>query len=108
MTEYDNTNKGALFKNHKRKSDKSPEYNGSINVGGIEYWLSGWVKTSQSGNKFFSLSLQPKEQEQPREQSISQQAMPKGPNSGRVIAAGGGRPTHVIPDDDMDGDRIPF
>lgn len=62
--EYDDTNKGILFRNDKRNSDKSPEFNGSINVDGTEYWLSGWVRESKSGNKFFSLSVQPKEQKQ--------------------------------------------
>ena len=57
---YDNTNKGALFKNDKRQTESHPEYKGSINVGGEEYWLSAWVKTSKAGNKFFSLSVQAK------------------------------------------------
>ena len=57
---YDNTNKGALFKNDKRQTESHPEYKGSINVGGEEYWLSAWVKTSKTGSKFFSLSVQAK------------------------------------------------
>lgn len=61
MTDYDNTNRGTLFKNTERKSDKHPEYSGSINVSGVEYWLSGWVKESRNGNKFFSLAVKPKE-----------------------------------------------
>lgn len=61
MTEFDNSNRGSLFKNNDRKSDKHPEYSGSINVGGVEYWLSGWVKQSKNGNQFFSLAVKPKE-----------------------------------------------
>ena len=57
---YDNTNTGALFKNDRREKDTHPEYKGSINVGGEEYWLSAWVKTSKNGAKYFSLSVQPK------------------------------------------------
>lgn len=30
MTEYDNTNRGALFKNGRKESDKHPDYRGDI------------------------------------------------------------------------------
>lgn len=73
--EYDNTNRGALFKNDKRTSERSPEYNGSINVNGVDYWISGWIKEGQKG-KFFSLSVQPKDvaQQQSRPTQQSQQS----------------------------------
>ena len=61
--EYDNTNKGSLFKNDRKEQDTHPDYNGSINVGGNEYWLNAWVKESKKdGKKFFSLSVKPKDQ----------------------------------------------
>jgi hypothetical protein len=62
--EYDNTNRGALFRN----DDKDPndnqdrDYAGTLNIEGAEYWLSGWVKTSKKGNKFLSLAVKPKEE----------------------------------------------
>ncbi len=58
---YDNTNTGALFKAKERRTDKSPEYSGTINAGGVEYWLAGWVKEDKNGNKYFSLSVKAKE-----------------------------------------------
>lgn len=60
---FDNTNRGTLSKSRERKTDKSPEYSGSINVNGTEYWLNGWVKDGKNG-KFFSLAIKPKEQKQ--------------------------------------------
>lgn len=61
MAEYDNTNRGVLFKNKKKESDKHPDYTGSINVDGKEMWLSAWIKESKEGQKFFSLSVQKKD-----------------------------------------------
>lgn len=60
MTTYDNTNRGSLFTNDRKTSDKHPDVKGSINVEGKEYWLSGWFKTGKSGG-FTSLSVTPKE-----------------------------------------------
>lgn len=64
MTTYDNTNRGVLFKNDRKETDNHPSYKGSINVDGVEYWLSAWVKEGAKG-KFFSLSVSPKEQAAP-------------------------------------------
>lgn len=61
MSNYDNTNTGVLFKNDlEGKSENFPPYGGTINVEGVEYWASAWVKEGQKG-KFFSLALKPKE-----------------------------------------------
>lgn len=59
---YDNTNTGALFKAKDQPTDKHPGYTGKINVEGKEYWLAGWVKTYGNGQKFFSLSVKPKDE----------------------------------------------
>lgn len=61
MTEYDNANRGMLFRNERKESDSHPDHTGSINVGGVDYWLNAWVKTSKAGKKFFSLSVKPKD-----------------------------------------------
>jgi hypothetical protein len=64
--EYDNTNRGTLYRNENKQEEKHPDYSGSINVGGKDYWLSGWVKESKKdGKKFFSLSVKQKEKQNP-------------------------------------------
>lgn len=43
---YDNTNKGALFGNtRKREGKKDPDLQGKLNIGGEERWISGWFFT---------------------------------------------------------------
>lgn len=62
MKAYDNTNRGILSRNDKRTEDRHPEYTGSLNVDGVEYRLSAWVKERKDGSgKFFSLSVKRKE-----------------------------------------------
>lgn len=68
MPQYDNTNSGLLAKNKRKEKDTHPDYSGSINIEGVEYWLSGWLKTGKessklAGEKFFSLSVRPKDQQ---------------------------------------------
>lgn len=63
---YDNSNSGLLAKNQRKEKDTHPDYSGSINIDGQDYWLSGWIKegregTKLEGQKYFSLSVKPKE-----------------------------------------------
>ena len=61
---YDNTNSGALFRNDKKETDKHPDYRGTINVDGVEYWLSAWLNTSGSGVKYMKLAVKRKDEQQ--------------------------------------------
>ena len=63
MSEYDNTNRGALFKNDRKEKETQPDYKGSLNVGGVDYWVSSWLSMSKAGAKYMSLAVTPKEQQ---------------------------------------------
>jgi hypothetical protein len=84
--QYDNTNTGVLFLNNKGDNPKRPDRKGSINIEGVDYWLSGWVR-EKDGKPYMSLKAERKEQ----------QAAPRNPVSSR-------EPQREMPD----GDEIPF
>lgn len=54
---YMHWGQGILFPNSKRKSDKSPDYNGHICLDGREFYISGFKKKSKQGTTFMALSL---------------------------------------------------
>ena len=54
--QYDNTNRGVLFKNDRKETDNHPDYTGRIDIDGTEYFLSAWLKKGKSGQTFMSLS----------------------------------------------------
>jgi hypothetical protein len=60
MMAYDNTNRWTLNKNDRKEKDTHPDYKGSLNVNGVDYWIDGWIKDSANG-KFISGSLKPKD-----------------------------------------------
>jgi uncharacterized protein (DUF736 family) len=57
MAEYDNTNRGSLFIQENKQTEKSPDFSGNLNVEGKEYRLSAWKRTSKTGKKFLSVSI---------------------------------------------------
>lgn len=69
MSNYDNTNSGMLAKNDRKEKDTHPDYRGVINVDGVDYWLSAWIKVGRDGSKmqgqkYFSLSVKAKDEQQ--------------------------------------------
>lgn len=61
--QYDNEMRFALFKNDKEGNDKRPDYRGTLQVAGVEYDLSAWIKEGRKG-KFMSGQVQPKRDRQ--------------------------------------------
>ena len=55
MSEYDNTNKGALYINsYKKEGTNQPDMSGPMNIEGVEYRLAGWLRDQDDGTKYFS------------------------------------------------------
>ena len=60
MTQYDDTNTFALFKNDKGDNPKRPDYRGKVNIKGHEFVISGWIRESKKdGSKFISGTVEP-------------------------------------------------
>ena len=67
MMPYDNTNRGAIWKNDDKREDNHPDFKGSLNVDGVEYWVSAWKRKERAGAKAPALSfrVKPKEEKRP-------------------------------------------
>lgn len=58
-----NDNSGSLFKNNKKEKETHPDRTGKVKVAGVEYWLSGWVRKTNSGDQYLSLAFKPVQQQ---------------------------------------------
>jgi uncharacterized protein (DUF736 family) len=76
MSEYDNTNRGVLFKQTDKTNDKAPDYKGSFNYKGAEFKIAGWIKMSKTGNPFLSISVDDFVPKQEETTTISSQDIP--------------------------------
>ena len=102
MSQFDNSNKGGIWKNDRRESETHPHFKGNAEVGGIDYWVSGWLR-NKDGNPnapAMKFSFTPKETQAPRQppQQSTQMAQAK-----EAVMAG----MDKGPDDAFDDD-IPF
>lgn len=62
MTEYEKKLKEGYGSMNKwpKKKDNDPDYNGSFKLNDKIYKVAGWIKDSQNGNKFLSITVQEK------------------------------------------------
>lgn len=88
-------NSGSLFKNDKQGHDNRPDYRGNAMVNGEMLEMSAWIKTSQSGTKYMSVSF--KEQYQKPE-------APKPDRAGQWKAAAPKAPQHQYAPAEDDSD----
>lgn len=80
MTEYDNTNRGVLFANREKKTEKSPDFSGSLDVAGVQYNLAAWKKMSKKGTTFLSVSVSLKPEIEQRPTQVAQPMRPVDPD----------------------------
>ncbi len=66
-------NSAILFRNTDKSRDSDRDYKGEATVGGVKYWLSGWVKEGRKG-KFMTFSFKPKEASSTSKKSTAAEA----------------------------------
>ena len=71
MAEYDNTNRGAIWKNDKKETDKHPDFKGEANCNGKDFWVSAWKRKPGASDKSPALSFAftPKNAQAPKPKS---------------------------------------
>jgi|TARA_R100001463_G_scaffold21197_1_gene51125 uncharacterized protein (DUF736 family) len=65
MPEYDNNNRGVLFKNTDKKTDKHPDYTGTATIENEDKYMSAWINESKSGKSYLKISFTKKEDTAP-------------------------------------------
>jgi len=81
-------NSGSVFVNDKKESDKHPDRSGQAMIGGVEYWVSGWLKKTKDGKPYLSLAFKPKGE---KPQPTTSKMQPRGSMK-----------------DQLDDDMVPF
>ena len=87
---YDNTNRGAIWKNEEKSEDTHPDFKGSLNVEGVEYFFDAWKRKPDANPKAPALSFRVKRKDKQPDAQI-------GNDHTQIGNAGG-----------FDDDSIPF
>lgn len=104
MSNYDNSNRGSVWANQDRKSETHPQYKGSAEVNGIEYWVSGWTRKKDGNPKAPAMSFSFTIKENQTHQQPPQQSAQVHQAKAAVMGAWDKGPVT----DEFDGESIPF
>ena len=87
MSDFDNTNRGSIWKNDRMRDGKQdPQFTGTLNVEGVEYYVNAWLRKAGAKTGAPSMTF-----------SINRKDANRAPNPA----------TQPAPQDEFDGD-IPF
>lgn len=70
-------NRGSMWENDHKTTEKHPDFRGSLNVDGTVYWISGWTDM-KNGKRYMSLSVQPQEERTDDARPTQQAKRPAG------------------------------
>jgi predicted ester cyclase len=64
MSQYDRTNTFIFSKNERKTQETHPDWTGSLNVNGVEFFMDAWIKTKKDGSgKFFAGKIKRKDKQ---------------------------------------------
>lgn len=80
MPEYSDENRGAIWKNDRKETERHPDFKGSLNVEGVDFWVSAWKREPDANPRAPALrfSVQRKD-DQPAAQAQEPKAEPAPP-----------------------------
>ena len=64
MEKYDKTNTGAIWRNEKKERDTHPDFTGSLDVDGVEYWVNAWKRGPDAKERSPALKFSLKRKEE--------------------------------------------
>ena len=73
---YDNTNRGSVWKNKRKEKDTHPDFTGSLNVDGVEFWVNAWRRKDDASPDSPALTFTVRPKEARQERQASPPAMP--------------------------------
>ena len=51
MSNYNNTNRISIWKNTKKETENHPDYTGTVNIEGVDYFVDLWKKSQDAPEK---------------------------------------------------------
>lgn len=75
---FDNTNRGAIWPNDKEGVETRPDFRGSVNIEGVEYWVSAWKRKEGAKAKSPSLTFNVEKKEDKYQPKPEQQSKDTG------------------------------
>jgi len=54
---YSNENRGSIWPNKKKETEKHPDFTGTLNVEGVEFWVSAWKRKPDANPNAPSLTF---------------------------------------------------
>ena len=63
MSDFDTTNRGSIWQNENKKTENHPDFTGTLNVEGREYWVSAWKRKPGANPKSPALAFSVKAKE---------------------------------------------
>lgn len=72
---YDDRNRGQIWKNEKKRDGKQdPDFTGSLNVDGKDYWVSAWKRKEGAADRAPALSFSVKPKDSKRQETTQEPA----------------------------------
>jgi hypothetical protein len=104
MTEYDNTNRGSIWKNEKKDPERDdyketlPDFTGELDVDGVKFFVDAWKRKPDAKPKAPALTFKVKRKDQ---QSTGRHSYSPGGQVRREDPISTGRPRNADMNDDI-------